>query len=150
MRRPAAQPRQGRLAPSDLRSLVARTGLGLVLCYFGYGELTDPHAWAGYIPPLLAALPAVAMILAHGWILFVLGGFVLLGIYTRHSAALGALMLLTILVTLAMRGGVTSIFVRDLGLMALAASLALERGTALSVDAIASRRLPASGDSQTR
>ncbi len=118
------------------RQLIGRLGLGFVLIWFGIGELVQPGQWTGYIPSALHSLPEVPMILAHGYALFVVGVLLALGQWTRPMAALAALILLSIIATLIMNGGGTSLYIRDIGLLALAGMLALEKHHALGLDAV--------------
>ena len=118
------------------RQLIGRLGLGFVLIWFGAGELLQPVQWTGYIPGFLPSLPQVPMILAHGYVLFVVGVLVLIGQWTRPMAALAALILLSISATLIMNGGGTSLYIRDIGLLALSGMLVLEKHRALGLDAV--------------
>lgn len=123
-----------------LAQVAARCLLGFVLIYFGTSELLDPHAWFGYVPPFLAnSGPLLWMILVHGWILFVLGAFVVIGIELRVVSVLSALMLLSIILTLFVAGGLTSILVRDAGILGLAVLIAADPIEAYSWDALEAR-----------
>ena len=53
---------------------VARVALGLVLLWFGIHELIQPSLWTGYVPAIPSTSHlALALVLAHGWALSVLG-----------------------------------------------------------------------------
>lgn len=80
------------------------------------------------------------MILIHGWVLFVIGGFLLLGLYTRLMGILGTIVMLSIVLTLLAAHGMNSIVARDIGITALAASVALDRTRAYSWEAYEDRR----------
>jgi uncharacterized membrane protein YphA (DoxX/SURF4 family) len=124
--------------------LIGRVLLGVVLLYFGTAELLNPHQWVGYVPVGFPHfLPLVWLILVHGWVLFVLGAFVLLGIHTRLSALAAAAVLLTIVMTLFVQGGVTSILIRDLGLLGLALMIGLSRPNPYALDSLEPRGRPA-------
>lgn len=121
--------------------LAGRSLLGAVLLYFGTGELLHPLQWVGYIPKGMPHLvPSLWMILSHGWILFVLGAFLVIGLEVRRTAAVSALVLLSVIGTLVVQGGVTSILVRDAGLFGLAAMIAFGPDDAWSLDALIGAR----------
>ncbi|MHB1522825.1 MAG: hypothetical protein ACYCS9_09515 [Candidatus Dormibacteria bacterium] len=103
---------------------VARVALGLVLLWFGIHELIQPSLWTGYVPAIPSTSHlALALVLAHGWALSVLGVALCLGVATRLAAALSALALLEIVISLSLTGGVTDIVARDLGVFGLAVAV---------------------------
>lgn len=100
---------------------IARIALGLVLLYFGVNELIRPSLWTGYVPAIPSTSSfAVGLVVAHGWLLSVLGVALGLGVATRVAAGLSALMLLEIVLSLTFTGGVSDIVARDLGVFGLA------------------------------
>ncbi len=113
-----------RVAP--WRALVGRLALAGVILYFGAGELWSPQQWVGYIPTPLHVLPAIPLLLVHGYVLFAVGGLLLLGAWTKPMSWLSVALLLSIVLGLMVNGGGTSLYVRDLGLTGLALTLALE------------------------
>ncbi len=121
---------------AQLRSLIGRVALAGVLLYFGAGELWNPSQWVGYIPHLLSFLPTTPLLLAHGYALFAVGGLLLLGAWTRPLSWVSAALLATIVLGLMLNGGGTSLYVRDLGLTALAVILALEPHPGYGLDAL--------------
>lgn len=107
--------------------LVERFALGIVLASFGIWELTAPSEWVGYLPAGLSAqLPAVLLVLGHGWVLFVLAGALILDAFPGVASWLALAVLVEVGVGLVLTSGVTPILVRDLGLVALALMGALE------------------------
>ena len=118
------------------RALIGRLALSGVLLYFGVGELWNPSQWVGYVPHLLSFLPTTPLLLAHGYVLFAVGGLLLVGAWTRPLSWVSALLLATIVLGLIANGGGTSLYVRDLGLTALAVSLALEPHPGYGLDAL--------------
>jgi hypothetical protein len=124
------------------RALLARVALAGVLLYFGVGELWNPAQWTGYIPAPLHFLPAIPLLLAHGYVLFAVGGMLLLGAWTRPMTWLSVAMLASIVLGLMVNGGGTSLYVRDLGLTALAVTLALEPETGFGLDSLMARPKP--------
>jgi uncharacterized membrane protein YphA (DoxX/SURF4 family) len=125
---------------ATLRPLVGRLALGGVLLYFGVGELWNPGQWTGYIPQPLHFLPAVPLLLTHGYLLFAVGGLLLLGAWTRPMSWLSVALLASIVAGLVITGGGTSLYVRDLGLTGLALMLALEPQPGYGLDTLAARR----------
>jgi uncharacterized membrane protein YphA (DoxX/SURF4 family) len=126
--------RQGRLTPlagaaaqqaAEWGPTCARLLLGLVLAWFGCHELMQPALWTGYVAlvPATSALAVVA-VLVHGWLLLVLAVALIAGVATRLASGLAALLLLEIVVSLAITGGLSDLTMRDLGVLGLAVLLA--------------------------
>jgi hypothetical protein len=115
--------RAGQLA-ADWGPALARVLLGLVLAWFGYHELIRPGLWTGYVPVLPAASDAaVILVLAHGYTLLVLAAALIAGIMARTAAALTAALLLEIVISLAITGGLSDLTLRDAGVLGLALCL---------------------------
>lgn len=128
----AAGPRSEAAAPADATGravnvavswtpLAGRILLGLVLAWFGYHELVRPGLWTGYVPVIspTSSLATVA-VLAHGWILLVLAVALVAGIAPRVAAAIAALLLLEIVISLTISGGLSDLTLRDVGVLGLA------------------------------
>jgi uncharacterized membrane protein YphA (DoxX/SURF4 family) len=99
----------------------ARILLGLVLAWFGYHELVQPALWTGYVPVVSAqSTLATLLVLAHGWVLFVLAVALIAGIVPRVAAGAAAVMLLEIVLSLTVTGGLTDLTLRDIGVLGLA------------------------------
>lgn len=98
--------------------------LGLVLTWFGYHELVRPALWTGYVPVLspTSSLATVA-VLAHGWLLLVLAVALVAGIAPRVAAGIAALLLLEIVISLTISGGLSDLTLRDVGVLGLAVIL---------------------------
>jgi len=104
---------------------VARLLLGLVLAWFGYHELVQPALWTGYVPVLSAASTAATLtVLAHGWLLLVLAAALIAGVAIRAAAGVAALLLLEIVISLTVTGGLSDLTMRDVGVLGLAVVLA--------------------------
>ena len=102
----------------------ARMLLGLVLAWFGYHELVRPGQWTGYVPVVPSGSPlAVILVLAHGWVLLVLAVALAAGIAPRAAAAIAAVLLLEIVISLMVTGGLSDLTLRDVGVLGLAACL---------------------------
>jgi len=103
---------------------VARVLLGLTLAWFGYHELVTPQLWTGYVPGFSATSDlAIALVLAHGWLLLVLAVAITAAIALRLAAAVSALLLVQIVLELAVTGGFTDLTLRDVGVLGLALCL---------------------------
>jgi uncharacterized membrane protein YphA (DoxX/SURF4 family) len=100
---------------------IARVLLGLVLAWFGYHELVQPSLWTGYVPVVSAtSTAAVVLVLAHGWLLLVLAVAAIAGIATRVVAAVAAVLLLEIVISLWVTAGLSDLTLRDVGVLGLA------------------------------
>jgi uncharacterized membrane protein YphA (DoxX/SURF4 family) len=101
-----------------------RVLLGLVLGWFGYHELAQPSLWTGYVPVLPPRSPAAVLaVLAHGWLLLILAAALIAGIATRIAAAIAAVTLLEIVISLTVTAGLSDLVLRDLGVLGLAICL---------------------------
>jgi hypothetical protein len=104
--------------------VAARVLLGLVLAWFGYHELVQPSLWTGYVPVLSATSDlAVLLVLAHGWVLLLLAVALMAAIAPRTAAALSAVLLLEIVISLTVTGGLSDLTLRDVGVLGLAICL---------------------------
>jgi hypothetical protein len=98
--------------------------LGLVLAWFGYHELVQPGLWTGYVPVLSPTSGlAVILVLAHGWALLLLAVALTAGILPRAAAAVAAVLLLEIVISLTVTGGLSDLTMRDVGVLGLAVCL---------------------------
>lgn len=103
---------------------IGRVMLGLVLAWFGYHELVQPQLWTGYVPVLSATSSfAVVLVLVHGWLLLVLAVAIVSGVLLRLASAIAAVLLLEVIVSLIVSGGLTDISLRDAGIFGLAVAL---------------------------
>jgi uncharacterized membrane protein YphA (DoxX/SURF4 family) len=103
---------------------VARLLLGLVLLWFGYHELVSPELWTGYVPVLSATSQAAqVLVLAHGWMLLVLAVALLGGVAPRLAAAVASMLLLEIVISLSVTGGLSDLVLRDVGVLGLAIAI---------------------------
>jgi uncharacterized membrane protein YphA (DoxX/SURF4 family) len=111
-------------AAADWAPTVSRVLLGLVLAWFGYHELVRPGQWTGYVPVLSPSSPvAVILVLVHGWVLLMLAAALIAGIAPRVAAAIAAVTLTEIVISLLASGGWSDLVVRDVGVLGLAISL---------------------------
>lgn len=101
-----------------------RVLLGLVLAWFGYHELVQPALWTGYVPGVNAAsTPAILLVLAHGWLLFVLAIALIAGIWVRAAAGIAVVLLAEIIIWLTVTAGLSDLTLRDVGVLGLALCL---------------------------
>jgi uncharacterized membrane protein YphA (DoxX/SURF4 family) len=114
----------GRDLAAGWAPLAGRVLLGVVLGWFGYHELVQPGLWTGYVPVLPAASSvAMVAVLAHGWVLLMLAAALIAGIATRIAAAIAAVTLLEIVVSLTVTTGLSDLVLRDVGVLGLAICL---------------------------
>ncbi|MHB1593127.1 MAG: hypothetical protein ACYCO9_11180 [Streptosporangiaceae bacterium] len=103
---------------------IGRVALGLVLAWFGYHELLTPQLWTGYVPLISSTSTfAIVLVLVHGWLLLLLAVAIVAGVLLRLSAAISAVLLAEIIISLTISGGLTDISLRDVGVFGLAAML---------------------------
>jgi uncharacterized membrane protein YphA (DoxX/SURF4 family) len=102
----------------------ARLLLGLVLAWFGYHELVQPSLWTGYVPVVAATSSlATLAVLVHGWLLLVLAVALIAGVAVRAASGLAALLVLEIVISLTVNGGLSDLTMRDVGVLGLAVLL---------------------------
>jgi uncharacterized membrane protein YphA (DoxX/SURF4 family) len=119
----AAAARAGQFAAA-WAPVAARVLLGLVLAWFGYHELVRPSLWTGYVPVLSPASGlAVILVLAHGWLLLLLAVALVAGVAARTAAAVAAVLMLEIVISLTVTGGLSDLTLRDAGVLGLAVCL---------------------------
>jgi len=95
-----------------------------VLAWFGYHELVQPAPWTGYVPAVgSTSTAAVILVLAHGWLLFVLAVALIAGIWTRAAAGVAVLLLAEIVIWLTATAGLSDLTMRDVGVLGLALCL---------------------------
>jgi uncharacterized membrane protein YphA (DoxX/SURF4 family) len=101
-----------------------RLGLGITFIAIGVLIFMDPAGWGALIQPWAARLmpvPVVLVMQSTAALDVVIGVFLLIDAFVWAAAALGALHLVTVLITVGIRGET----VRDIGLMAACFSLSL-------------------------
>jgi uncharacterized membrane protein YphA (DoxX/SURF4 family) len=119
-----SQPHHAGALAAEWAPLAGRVLLGLVLGWFGYHELVRPSLWTGYVPVLAPSSPvAVLAVLAHGWALLMLAAALIAGIATRITAAIAAITLLEIVISLTVTAGLSDLVLRDAGVLGLAICL---------------------------
>ena len=122
-----------KLNKEDLGLLALRLGIAGVFVWFGISKFIAPFSWVKWMPSwFLNSLPITqnAFIYIMGGFEVIVGIFILMGYFTKIAAALAALQLLGIIVSI----GVNEITTRDLGLLFLAIGIGLLGPGALSID----------------
>ena len=101
---------------------ILRVGMAITFLWIGVLIFQSPEAWAGFIQPwaldLLPISPKAALMVT-AILDIVIGGFLLIDMFTWLAALLGALHLASILIV----SGIDAITVRDIGLLAAMVSL---------------------------
>jgi len=92
--------------------------------WFGYHELVRPSLWTGYVPFVspTSGLATVG-VLIHGWLLLVLAVALVAGVAPRAAAAVAALLVLEIVISLTITAGLSDLTLRDVGVLGLAVGL---------------------------
>ncbi|MBR9703328.1 DoxX family protein [Candidatus Woesearchaeota archaeon] len=95
-------------------TIIVRISMALVFLYFGFSQLLQPARFVGWLPPEASLIPisGTTLILFNGVFEVVFGTLLIVGAYTRISAALLGLHLFMISLTM----GFTQTAVRDIGL----------------------------------
>ena len=113
---------------------VTRVLLGVVLAWFGYHELVSPGLWTGYVPVLSpTSSGAEVLVLMHGWVLLVLAVALVAGVAPRLAAAVAALLLLEIVISLTASHGFSDLVLRDVGVLGLSLSVVGQKAPLLQL-----------------
>jgi len=118
-----ADPTPG-VSTADLPYVLPRVAIAIVFVGFGLWELFVPHYWTAYVPgALLHHAWTLRLVQFHGVLLTTTATALLLPRYARYGAALATLVLVEICLDILVSNGVTSILLRDVGLLVVASSL---------------------------
>src|SRR3989338_560307 len=116
-----------------LAPLVVRLGLGLVFLWFGFTQLFDGDTFLGYLPDFatkIIPLAPLTIISLNGAFDAIFGFLLLIGLFTRFTAAIVSLHLLIVALGL----GYNDVAVRDLGLMLMTFSVFINGPDQWTVD----------------
>lgn len=105
---------------------ILRVGVAITFLWIGILIFKEPQGWGGYLQPwILPFLPfSIKEVMISTAIFDILvGAFLLIDYYTFFAALLGFLHLVIVLTV----SGINSITVRDIGLLAAALALTLQR-----------------------
>ncbi len=131
---------------SELRHLVMRLALGFVLGWFGVQELHSPSDWGVFVPAFISnhAPNAVNnLVIAHGFLLTFAGAGVLFGLFYLGGAALAVGLLSEVVIALWADSGMSDLVIRDIGLLGLAAALAVDPVRVWHLDDLLLKRIHA-------
>lgn len=117
---------------TDYGLAAIRVGLGGVLVWFGYQQLTDVANWTGYVPDEIVALgySLETLVYINGAVEVIFGLMLIGGLFTRFAGAVMALHLVSIAYSL----GYNEIAIRDYGLAFGYLGLALATPDAFTID----------------
>jgi len=111
------------------RHLLMRLAMAFVLSWFGVHELRSPAEWAVFVPSFVSDHSPIAvndLILLHGFLLLVAAAAITFGLFYLLGCLLAMSLLSDIILGLWLDDGISDLVIRDLGLMGLAAALALD------------------------
>ncbi len=117
-----------KIESGSLAQLVTRLGLGFVLTWFGIQELRDPASWAIFVPGFISDHSPVAvedLLLLHGFLLVLAAALIVAGIFYLPGCLLAVGLLVEIVFGLWLDNGMSDLVVRDIGLLAVGAALAV-------------------------
>ena len=135
-----------RLKRSELRHLVMRLALGFVLGWFGVQELHSPSDWGVFVPALISSHAPNAvnnLVIAHGFLLTLGGASVLFGLFYLGGALLAVGLLGEVVIALWADSGMSDLVIRDIGLLGLAAALAVDPVRVWHLDDLLLKRMHA-------
>src|SRR2546425_5138853 len=124
---------------SGASHLLMRAGLGFVLGWFGVQELHSPSEWAIFVPSFVSDYSPISvndLIFLHGFLLLLAAASIVLGLFLVLGCFLALGLLVEIVVGLLIDGGASDLVIRDVGLLALAGALGLDRARVWRLDAI--------------
>ena len=111
------------------RHLLMRLAMAFVLSWFGIQELRSPAEWAVFVPNFVSDHSPIAindLIIIHGFLLLVAAAAIFFGVFHLLGSLLAMGLLADIILGLWLNDGINDLVIRDLGLMGLAAALALD------------------------
>jgi len=95
--------------------ILVRYGTGIVFFLFGLSQITTQENWLAWFPSWIESfgVELTTVILITGIFNLIIGGLLLLGLFTRLAALLGILHLVGVITTI----GYNDIAIRDFGLL---------------------------------
>jgi len=111
----------GRL--KEYSPIAVRLGISIVFLLFGISQIFNGKNWLAWLPPFVDSFPLdpLTFVLFIGIFNFIVGGLLLIGLFTRLAALLGVLHLIGVISVL----GYNDIAIRDFGLMLASLSIFL-------------------------
>ena len=119
----------GKWDSGKARHLLMRLAMAFVLSWFGIQELHSPADWAVFVPSFISGHSPIAvndLIIIHGFLLLVAAAAILFGVFHLLGSLLAIGLLFDIILGLWLNDGINDLVIRDLGLLGLAAALALD------------------------
>jgi uncharacterized membrane protein YphA (DoxX/SURF4 family) len=121
--RPPALAERAAAVTADWAPTAGRILLGVVFAWFGYHELLHPGQWTQYVPVVSESSSlAIILLLLYGWVLLVVAAALVAGIAPRAAAAIAAVLMAEIVISLAVTG-LSDTALRDVGVLGLAVCL---------------------------
>lgn len=115
--------------------VVLRAGLGLVLLWFGFQEVTNTSAWVGWVPSWVATMSPISvetLVILNGSFELLLGTLLLLGLFLPVISFLVALHMFGIVISV----GYNEIGIRDFGIFMAAVALFFSSKSPYSLDSL--------------
>lgn len=107
-----------------LSIFLARLGVAFCFIAFGVWELQEPEIWSTYVPPYMAAIaPLTLLVQIHAVVLIVTALGVFSGIWPRFWTLIATLTLLELCIVVFEGEGFSDVFVRDVSLFLFSAAL---------------------------
>ena len=116
--------------------ILARYGVGIVFFIFGIDQLVRPGAWIAWVPSYVInfgtnfGMNNISFIYFNGLFDLIIGFLLIIGIFVRIVALIGALHVAGIIISL----GYSDISVRDFGLLLILISVFLNGPDELCLD----------------
>ena len=113
--------------------VVLRLSIALVFLWFGINQIADPNQWVAYVPDSVvnfSGLAVTTIVFLNAIFEIILGSALLLGFFTRWTAALLALHIIDIFIIV----GMNATGVRDFGIAAATVTIWLNGSDWLSLD----------------
>jgi uncharacterized membrane protein YphA (DoxX/SURF4 family) len=111
---------------------IIRLGLAIVFLWFGISKILQPESWIAWLPTWIEQLPisTTTHLILQGIAEAILGVLLLLGLFTRLAAAIAAILLVAVIITI----GYNDIAIRDLAILSIAIALFFNKHNPLSLD----------------
>lgn len=110
---------------------IARYGVGIVFFIFGISQIINPENWVAWLPSFSfnLGITGESLIYINGAFDFIVGALLLIGIWIRPVALVGAVHIAGIIVSL----GYNDIAIRDFGLLLVLISVFLNGSDKLCI-----------------
>lgn len=110
------------------RGTILSLFLAFVVIWFGVNEVIHPENWVSFIPEFAdIGIDFSYLVIVHGIVLVLSGLAVAFDWNRRVAAGIIFLMILAVVLSFLSDGGLSSIAVRDIGLLGMALALTLKK-----------------------